>query len=123
IKVTSVCEKLKWKFWWGDNYVIEITKYEHWNCDSNKFKSISPGVEIGLGREPSESTFFGVTFYKDTWERDFAENCDLSAGRVPEWHPIDFVEEERSGGVDHLLNEIRNFLDVLQNNVSKAQRN
>ncbi|RIB14414.1 hypothetical protein C2G38_2195214 [Gigaspora rosea] len=121
IKVTSVCEKLKWKFWWGDNYVIEITRYEHWNCDSNKIKAISPGVEIVLGREPSESTFYGVTFYKDTWERDFAENCSLSAGRVPEWHPIDFIEEENSGGVDRLLNEIRNFLEVLQNNVSKAQ--
>ncbi|CAG8529523.1 18629_t:CDS:10 [Racocetra persica] len=115
IVVTSVCEKLKWKFWWGDNYVIEITRYEHWNCD-NKFQTIPPGVEIVLGREPSQNTFFGVT-------RDFAENCNLSSGRVPEWHPIDFVEEEKSGGVDHLLNEIRNFLDVLHNNVSKAQRN
>ncbi|CAG8739037.1 20331_t:CDS:10 [Cetraspora pellucida] len=122
IVVTSVCEKLKWKFWWGENYVVEITRYEHWNCDS-KFQSISPGVEIVLGREPSEKTFFGVTFYKDSWERDFAENCNLSSGRVPEWHPIDFVEEEKSGGVDHLLNEIRNFLDVLHNNVAKEQRN
>ncbi|CAG8580364.1 17512_t:CDS:10, partial [Racocetra fulgida] len=87
IVVTSVCEKLKWKFWWGENYVIEITRYEHWNCDK-KFQSIDPGVEIVLGREPSERTFF------DTWERDFAENCNLSSGRVPEWHPIDFVEEE-----------------------------
>jgi len=36
----------------------------------------------------------------------------LNVGETPEWHPFDIMEE--TGGVNILLSEIRNFLEVLQ---------
>lgn len=58
--VTSVCEKQKKKFLWKESFVVEITRYEYWNCEG-KFLNISPGVEILLQREPSESISYGIT--------------------------------------------------------------
>jgi len=41
----------------------------------------------------------------------------LEVGEVPEWHPDEIVYEEH-GGVDTLMNEIQDFLEILQSNLS-----
>ncbi|CAG8785954.1 28308_t:CDS:2, partial [Racocetra persica] len=103
--VTSVCEKHKKKFLWKEHFIIEITRYEYWNCEG-KFLNVSPGVEIPLQREPSENVSFGIT---KSWEDDFSANGNLSSGEVPEWYP-----EDISSGVKQMLNDINEFLKILQ---------
>ncbi len=101
-----------------------------------------PGVEIHLDRESPSSVTFGVSvsklllfllnktklnsqchlliqFYKKSWEEDFAFNSGLNVGEAPEWHPYDMIDE---GGVNLLLNEIRNFLEILQNKLLNTTR-
>ncbi|CAG8799389.1 24319_t:CDS:10 [Gigaspora margarita] len=115
VVVISVCEKHKKKFLWKDDFIIEITRYEYWNCEE-KFLNISPGVEILLQREPSENVSFGVTLYKKSWDDDFSANGNLNSGEVPEWYPDDI-----SGGVKPMLDDINDFLKVLQDsNVIKS---
>ncbi|CAG8569282.1 27388_t:CDS:10, partial [Dentiscutata erythropus] len=108
VVVTSVCEKIKKKFLWKEHFIIEITRYEYWNCEG-KFLNISPGVEILLQREPSETVSFGITLYKKSWDDDFSANGNLNSGEVPEWYPDDI-----SGGVKQMLDDINEFLKVLQ---------
>ncbi|CAG8770415.1 16856_t:CDS:1, partial [Funneliformis caledonium] len=50
-------------------------------------------------------------FYKKSWDDHFAINNNLNVGEAPEWHPSDIIE----GTVESLLDEIRNFLEALQN--------
>ncbi|CAG8666204.1 9611_t:CDS:10, partial [Cetraspora pellucida] len=95
---TSVCEKHKEKFLWKEHFIIEITRYEYWN------------LEIPLQREPSENVSFGVTLYKKSWDDDFSANGNLNSGEVPEWYPDDM-----SNGVKQMLNDINEFLKILQN--------
>ncbi|CAB4384640.1 hypothetical protein RhiirA1_439954 [Rhizophagus irregularis] len=109
INVTSVCEKNRWKYWWGDHYVVEVTRYKFWDL-KDKITS-SPGVEVPLDKESAAVTY-GVSFYRKSWEDNFAFNSNLNVGETPEWHPYDIMEE--TGGVNALLSEIRNFLEVLQ---------
>ncbi|CAI2167759.1 14917_t:CDS:10 [Funneliformis geosporum] len=111
INVVSICEKTRWKYWWGTNYIIEVTKYEFWKL--SKYMDDLPGVEIPLDQEPPFSVTFGVSFYKKSWEEDFAFNGSLNVGEAPEWHPYDIMDEEQTGGVNDFMNEIRNFLEVL----------
>ncbi|CAG8744778.1 7380_t:CDS:2, partial [Funneliformis mosseae] len=59
INVVSICEKTRWKYWWGTNYIIEITKYEFWEL--SKYMDDLPGVEIPLNQEPPFSVTFGVS--------------------------------------------------------------
>ncbi|CAG8623592.1 18054_t:CDS:10, partial [Cetraspora pellucida] len=106
--VTSVCEKHKKKFLWKEHFIIEITRYEYWNCEG-KFLNVSPGVEIPLQREPSENVSFGVTLYKKSWDDDFSANGNLNSGEVPEWYPDDM-----SNGVKQMLNDINEFMKILQ---------
>ncbi|CAJ0846985.1 2333_t:CDS:10, partial [Entrophospora sp. SA101] len=115
VQVTSICQKTKWKYWWGEHYVVEVTRYEYWKCDS--FKNISAGVEIIMDKEEPFSVRYGVTLYKKSWDDDFAFNSALSVGEVPEWHPYDIVDDEKIGGIKGLIGEIRKFLNMLQTNI------
>ncbi|CAB5208439.1 unnamed protein product [Rhizophagus irregularis] len=108
IRVISVCEKTKRKFWWNDNYVVEITKYEYWNL-SRKMKVT--GIEFPLSDEKPPKVSYGVTLYKSTWEDYFAHNSNLKVGEAPEWHPYEIMDEE----ID-LWSDIKRFLKVLQSN-------
>ena len=63
IKVISVCEKTKWKYWWNNDYVVEITKYEFWNLPP-KYMNYNPGVEILLSQEKPPKVSYGVTVSK-----------------------------------------------------------
>ncbi|CAG8550851.1 13208_t:CDS:2, partial [Racocetra fulgida] len=101
----AICEKHKKKFLWKEHFIIEITRYEYWNCEG-KFLNVSPGVEIPLQREPSENVSFGIT---KSWEDDFSANGNLNSGEVPEWYP-----EDISSGVKQMLNDINEFLKILQ---------
>jgi len=62
INVVSVCEKTRWKYWWGLDYVIEVTKYEFWRLSI--YMNNPPGVEIHLDRESPSSVTFGVSVSK-----------------------------------------------------------
>ncbi|KAG9287826.1 hypothetical protein G9A89_017421 [Geosiphon pyriformis] len=115
VQVTSVCEKTKWKYWWNDDYVVEVTRYEFWNCE--KYMTISPGVEIILDRDGAVNTSYGVTFYRKSWDDDFAFNCSLGVGEAPDWHPTDILDRDKTGGVDGLLQEIHNFIETLEQKV------
>ncbi|GBB93067.1 hypothetical protein RclHR1_02100016 [Rhizophagus clarus] len=108
IRVISVCEKTKWKFWWNKNYVVEITRYEFWNL-SRFMKRI--GIEFPLSDERPPRISYGVTLYKMSWEDHFSYNCNLKVGEAPDWHPYEIVEEEVN-----LLDDIKSFLKVLQSN-------
>ncbi|RGB40763.1 hypothetical protein C1646_811181 [Rhizophagus diaphanus] len=108
IRVISVCEKTKRKFWWKGNYVVEITKYEFWNL-SRKMKVT--GIEFPLSDENPPKVSYGVTLYKSTWEDYFSHNSNLKVGEAPEWHPCDIMDEE----VD-LWSDIKRFLKVLRSN-------
>jgi hypothetical protein len=59
VNVVSVCEKTKWKYWWGEHYVVEVTRYKFWKL--SKYVAHVPGVEILLDQEPPNSTTFGVS--------------------------------------------------------------
>jgi len=118
INVSSACEKTKWKYWWGENYVVEVTRYKFWKL--SKHMNNPPGVEISLDKEQPIITF-GVSFYRKSWEDDFAYNSNLNVGETPEWHPYDIMEE--TGGVHALLGDIRNFLEVLQDKLPMPEGN
>jgi hypothetical protein len=62
VNVISVCEKTKWKYWWGEHYVVEITRYVFWKL--SKHMNNVPGVEILLDQESPSSTTFGVSVSK-----------------------------------------------------------
>ncbi|CAJ0829682.1 15037_t:CDS:10 [Entrophospora sp. SA101] len=115
VQVTSICQKTKWKYWWGEHYVVEVTRYEYWKC--SKFANISAGVEITMDKEEPVSVTYGVTFYKKSWDDDFAYNTALDIGEIPEWHPNDIIYDQKIGGIKGLIDEIRNFLDQLQHNI------
>jgi hypothetical protein len=53
--VVSVCEKTKWKYWWGEFYIVEVTRYKFWKL--SKYINNVPGVEIALDKEPFDVTF------------------------------------------------------------------
>ena len=57
-EVHSVCEKTKWKFWWEKEYVVEVTRYDFWDCE--KMKDYAPGIEVVLNSE-DKVTSYGVT--------------------------------------------------------------
>ncbi|GBC03393.1 hypothetical protein RclHR1_00510024 [Rhizophagus clarus] len=118
INVTSVCEKTRWKYWWDDHYVVEVTRYKFWQL--TKHVNSPPGVEIPLDKEPATVTY-GVSFYRKSWEDNFAFNSNLNVGETPEWHPYDIMEE--TGGVNVLLSEIRNFLETLQDKLPMSEGN
>jgi hypothetical protein len=61
INVTSVCEKTRWKYWWDDHYVVEVTRYKFWDL-KDKITS-SPGVEVPLDKESADVTY-GVSVSK-----------------------------------------------------------
>jgi hypothetical protein len=61
INVTSVCEKTRWKYWWGEHYVVEVTRYRFWNL--TKHVASPPGVEIPLDKEPA-TVSFGISVSK-----------------------------------------------------------
>ncbi|CAI2172231.1 5799_t:CDS:10 [Funneliformis geosporum] len=109
ITVVSVCEKTKWKYWWDKNTVIEVTRYEFWKL--SKTMDNRPGIEVSLVRESAPNVSYGISFYKKSWDDHFAFNNNLNVGEEPEWHPDDIIE----GGVETLMDEIRNFLEALQN--------
>jgi len=118
IQVFSICEKNKWKYWWNEHYIVEVTKYEFWHCQ-NFGKNLASGVEIFLDRyQPNIS--YGVTLYRKSWEEDFASNCNLASGEVPDWHPTDM---DKIGDVDRLLFDIGNFLKILQTKVPINKQN
>jgi hypothetical protein len=65
IIVTSVCEKTKWKYWWKNDYVVEVTKYEFWDLSNDEKTKTKPGIDILLSRELSPpNVSFGVTVSK-----------------------------------------------------------
>ncbi|CAG8433755.1 11079_t:CDS:10 [Ambispora gerdemannii] len=113
VRVISVCEKTKWKHWWKDDYIVEVTRYEFWNCDPNK----QTGVENILDLDAPVNTSYGVTFYRKSWDDDFAFNCNLKVGEAPDWHPTDAIDRDKTGGVDKLLNDIREFMNTLEQKV------
>jgi hypothetical protein len=67
VNVVSVCEKTKWKYWWGENYVVEVTRYTFWKL--SKHMTNPPGVEVTLDREPPASVTFGVSVSKKKKEK------------------------------------------------------
>ncbi|CAH1760473.1 13581_t:CDS:10 [Entrophospora sp. SA101] len=83
----------------------------------SKFANISAGVEITMDKEEPVSVTYGVTFYKKSWDDDFAYNTALDIGEIPEWHPNDIIYDQKIGGIKGLIDEIRNFLDQLQHNI------
>ncbi|RIA83605.1 hypothetical protein C1645_880390 [Glomus cerebriforme] len=105
ITVASVCEKTKWKYWWKEDYVVEITKYEYWIL-SKYMKNI--GIEVHLDKKKAKVSF-GVTFYKKSWEDEFALNRDLGVGEVPGWHPQDIMDEGPT-----FFDDLKEFLKLLQ---------
>ncbi|CAG8528715.1 2789_t:CDS:10 [Paraglomus occultum] len=113
--VQSVCEKTKWKFWWEREYVVEVTRYDYWNCE--KMRDYAPGIEVVLNTDDKVTTF-GVTLYRQQWDDDFAYNWSLETGEAPKWHPDDYINDEKFGGVKELLNDIRKFLTLLESSVS-----
>nr|CAG8459601.1 55_t:CDS:10 [Entrophospora candida] len=98
---------------------IFVTRYEYWKC--SKFANISAGVEITMDKEEPVSVTYGVTFYKKSWDDDFAYNTALDIGEIPEWHPNDIIYDQKIGGIKGLIDEIRNFLDQLQHNIPAPQ--
>ncbi|CAG8442892.1 9276_t:CDS:10 [Ambispora leptoticha] len=113
IRVISVCKKTKWKHWWNTDYIVEVTRYELWDCHANK----QTGVEITLDLDEPINISYGVTLYRKSWDDDFACNCNLKVGEAPEWHPNDILDRDKPGGLNKLLNEIREFLKILEEKV------
>lgn len=58
-----------------------------------------------------------IQLYRKSWDDSLAFNSNLEVGEVPEWHPDEIVYEQH-GGVDALMKEIQDFLEVLQSNLS-----
>ena len=56
-----MCEKTKWKYWWGEHYVVEVTRYKCWKL--TKHMNNPPGVEVSLDKEQAIVTF-GVSVSK-----------------------------------------------------------
>ncbi|GBB88248.1 hypothetical protein RclHR1_01480013 [Rhizophagus clarus] len=114
INVLSVCEKTKWKYWLLNNYIIEITRYEYW--DVSKYQNTPSGIDIPLNKEPSPIVTYGITLHKKSWD-EVSYNSNLEPGEVPEWHPHDFVDEEKTGGINSLLSDINSIIEIIQKNV------
>jgi len=64
-----VCEKTKWKYWWGEYYVVEVTRYKFWKL--TKHMNNLPGVEVSLDKEQANVTF-GVSVSKIFFKLSFS---------------------------------------------------
>ncbi|CAB5188348.1 unnamed protein product [Rhizophagus irregularis] len=93
INVLSVCEKTKWKYWWLKDYIIEITN-----------------------KEPSPIVTYGITLYNKSWD-EVSFNSNLEPGEVPEWYPHEIVDEEKTGGINSLMKDINNFIEIIQKKI------
>ncbi|GBB93068.1 hypothetical protein RclHR1_02100017 [Rhizophagus clarus] len=116
INVLSVYEKTKWKYPWNNDYIVEITKYDFWELSKYKY---TRELEFFLNEEPFVVSF-GVSFYKKSWDDNFALNLNLEVGEAPEWHPQDVMDSlaDETGRVGGLINDIQTFLNVLGSKVS-----
>ena len=56
--------------------------------------------------------------YRQQWDDDFAYNWSLEAGEAPKWHPDEYINDGKLGGVKELLDDIRKFLALLESTVS-----
>ncbi|CAG8509702.1 9528_t:CDS:10 [Acaulospora morrowiae] len=107
VLVTAVCEKLKYKYWWKEKYIVEITRYKYWNCSEFNQR----GSENVITNAQDNNITWGVTIYKKFWEDEFAENCNLKVGEVPSWYPKKIIDD--FGGVEGLLKDVDEFLETI----------
>ncbi|CAG8458784.1 1509_t:CDS:2, partial [Acaulospora colombiana] len=71
VKVTGVCEKTKYKYWWNrhgeldkleepeDDFIVEITKYVYWNCEKIFSNVKNHGIECVIDDSHPMSVSWG----------------------------------------------------------------